>query len=64
MHIDKELIKIFAKIELAKQDFFYYCNLKAPTFYKKERYFLFNFCNLLQEFYQSDDEVLIINMPP
>lgn len=64
MKIDKELIKLYAKIELAKRDFFYYCNLKAPDFYKPERKYLVKLCNELQEFYESDDEVLIINLPP
>ncbi len=62
--IDKKLIKLHAKIELAKREFFYYCNLKAPNFYKLERMYLVNFCNTLQEFYESDDEVLIVNLPP
>lgn len=53
-----------AKIELAKVDFWWYCNLKAPEFYKKDRKFLMAFCRELQSFYESDEEVLIINMPP
>ena len=64
MKIDQELIKLYAKIELAKREFFYYCNLKAPDFYKPERKYLVKLCNELQEFYESDDEVLIINLPP
>lgn len=53
-----------AKIELAKREFFFYCNLKAPNFYKKNRKYLVELCNDLQEFYESDDEVLVINEPP
>lgn len=49
---------------LARKDFFSYCNIKAPSFYKKDRAFLVEFCNVLQDFYFSDDEVLIVNMPP
>lgn len=64
MNIDKNLIKLYAKIELAKREFFYYCNLKAPDFYKPEREYLVNLCNTLQNFYESDDEVLIVNLPP
>jgi predicted phage terminase large subunit-like protein len=38
--------------------------LKAPDFYKPERKYLVTLCNELQDFYESDDEVLIINLPP
>lgn len=63
--IDRELIKLNAKIELAKREFFFYCNLKAPDFYKKNRKYLVELCSDLQEFYQSNDyDVLIINEPP
>ncbi len=53
-----------AKIELARREFFFYCNLKAPNFYKKNRKYLVELCNDLQDFYESDDEVLVINEPP
>lgn len=52
-------------IELARREFFFYCNLKAPNFYKPNRKFLVDLCNELQSFYeQSDYDVLIINEPP
>lgn len=53
-----------AECTLAKRKFFKYCNLKAPDFYKKDRTFLKRFCKGLQTFYESDEEVLIVNMPP
>lgn len=62
--MDKELIQLGAKIELARREFFFYCNLKAPDFYKSNRKYLVELCNDLQEFYESDDEVLVINEPP
>ena len=62
--MDKELIKLGAKCELARREFFFYCNLKAPDFYKPDREYLVELCNDLQEFYESDDEVLVINEPP
>lgn len=62
--VDKELIKLGAKIELAKREFFFYCNLKAPSFYKPDRGYLISLCNELQAFYEGDDEVLIVNEPP
>lgn len=52
------------KKALARKSFFDYCNLKAPDFYKPDRQYLVNLCNELQGFYESDDEVLIINLPP
>lgn len=58
------MIKQLARCELAKREFFYYCNAKAPDFYKEDRAFLVDFCDQLQDFYFSDDEVLVINLPP
>ena len=63
MEINKEAIKR-AKLELARREFFFYCYLKSPDFYKYERKFLVDLCNDLQNFLTSDDEVLILNLPP
>lgn len=53
------------KFELARREFFYYCHLQAPDFYKKDRDYLVEFCNEIQDFYEDPDaKVLIINMPP
>lgn len=63
--MNKDLIKLHAKIELARREFFFYCNLKAPDFYKPDRKFLVDLCNELQDFYEDPDaEVLVINEPP
>lgn len=62
--MDKELIKLGAKCELARREFFFYCNLKSPDFYKPDRQYLMDMCNDLQEFYEGEDEVLILNEPP
>lgn len=61
---NKEMIRLGARIELARRNFFFYCNLKAPDFYKLDRKYLVDLCNELQDFYESNDEVLIINEPP
>ena len=53
-----------AKCELARREFFYYCQVKAPDFYKEDRAFLVDFCEQLQDFYFSDDKVLVVNLPP
>jgi conserved hypothetical protein len=63
VEINKEAIKR-AKLELARREFFFYCYLKSPDFYKYERQFLVDLCNDLQNFLTSDDEVLILNLPP
>lgn len=52
------------KKALARKDFFSYCNLKAPSFYKEDRLYLKNICFQLQDFYESDDDVLILKAPP
>ncbi|CAI3682531.1 putative phage terminase protein [Clostridium neonatale] len=62
--MDKKLIKLGAKCELARREFFFYCNLKAPDFYKTNRKYLVELCNDLQEFYEGDDEILVVNEPP
>ena len=55
-----ELIKQ-AKMELSRREFFYFCNVMAPDFYKEDRKYLVELCNDLQNFYYSDEDVLIIN---
>ena len=62
--MDKKLIELGAKCELARRRFFFYCNLKAPDFYKPNRKYLVELCNDLQEFYEGDDEILVVNEPP
>ena len=51
-------------IEDAQKNFFEYCNVSAPDFYKKDRKYLIDICNEMQDFYKSTDDVLIINIPP
>ena len=60
----KEELKKQARLELARRDFFDYCKLMAPDFYKEDREFLKNVCNQLQDFYKSDEKICVINMPP
>ena len=57
-------VRLGAQIELAKRDFFEYCHLKAPDFYKYDRPFLIDLADTLQSFAESDDDVLIVNEPP
>jgi predicted phage terminase large subunit-like protein len=59
-----ERIRYHARIELARREFFYYCRLKAPDFYREDRGYLVDLCREFQEFIDSNDDVLIVNLPP
>lgn len=64
MEIDIKLLKRQAKLELARRDFGYYCNLRAPKFYKNSRKYLKKLTRELQNFLESTDEVCVVNLPP
>lgn len=58
-------IQYQAKLELARRDFFDYCELMAPDFYKRSRQYLVQLANTLQEFvFNSPKKVLVISIPP
>ena len=59
-----EAIKKEASLELARRDFFHFCKLMMPKFYRDNREYLKHMCEQMQEFYNSDDEVLVVNVPP
>lgn len=62
--VDRESLIRGAQCELARREFFFYCHLKAPDFYKEDRKYLVDLCNEFQDFLQSDDEVMVVNEPP
>ncbi|WP_083659855.1 MULTISPECIES: phage terminase large subunit [Paenibacillus] len=62
--IDIETIKRYARIELARREFFGFCQAMAPDFYRDNRQYLIDLCNEMQDFYESDDDILIVNEPP
>lgn len=62
--MDRDILIQGAKLELARREFFFYCNLMAPDFYKPDRKYLVDLCNEFQEFLESDEEVMIVNEPP
>lgn len=64
MKADKAYIKYRAKLALARKDFWFYCKLRAPDFYRDDRPFLKDLCNEFQNFYESTDDVMILNLPP
>lgn len=53
-----------ARIELARRDFWTFCKLMAPDFYREDRPYLRELCEQLQAFCESDRKVMVINMPP
>lgn len=62
---DKELIKLEAKKELARRDFWFYCKLLGKKdFYNDKKEYLKDLCNQLQSFIDSNKKILVINMPP
>lgn len=65
MQIDNNLLQLGAKLELSRREFFFYCNLKAPDFYKPERTYLVGLCHEFQAFLENwDEKVMIVNLPP
>lgn len=53
-----------AKLELARRDFWEFSKLLAPDFYKDDRAFLKDMCYQLQSFCESNEKILVINLPP
>lgn len=62
--MDRELIRLEAKKELARRSFWDYCKFRASDFYKEDRLYLKELCNRLQAFYEGDKKIMVINMPP
>lgn len=59
-----EALQHQARMELCRRDFWEFCKCLAPDFYVEGRDYLKEFCYALQAFYEGDERVLIINMPP
>ena len=64
--MDMELIKLEAKKELARRNFWEYCKLfdNRKDFYIDDKHYLKNLCDTLQNFMDSENKILVINMPP
>ena len=63
--MDKELLKYYAKMELARREFWEYCKFTSPDFYAEERAFLKDMAEQLQWFIEeADEQIMVINMPP
>jgi hypothetical protein len=64
VQIDLNIAIQEGKKELARREFFYFCHMLAPDFYKMERQYLKTLCAEMQNFYESNDDVAIFNLPP
>lgn len=69
MITDQELLELeellrAESIDNAKVNFFDYSHLKAPDFYQRDREYLIEVSDEIQEFSESNEDVLILNMPP
>ncbi len=51
-------------IERARADFYSFCRLAAPDFYRPSRPHLAKLCRALQDFWESGESTLILNLPP
>ena len=61
---EKEELIFNAKLVKARRNFFYYCQLMNPSFYREDRQYLKELCSVMQDFYSNDDEFMIVNLPP
>ena len=53
------------RIELARREFWEYCKLTSPDFYKEDRPFLKDFAEKLQWFIEeSTAQIMVVNAPP
>ena len=60
-----EVIKLGARLELARRHLYDFCKMMYPSFYKDERKYLKEFCEAVENFIRNEDKrFLIINAPP
>ena len=63
--MNKEMIKHFARMELARRDFWQYCKFTSGDFYKESRPFLKDLAEKLQWFIEdATEQIMVVNMPP
>ena len=62
--IGQEKLRHFALLELGRRDFWTFCRVLEPDFYKPDRLYLQLLCEDMQDFLESDDDVAIYNLPP
>lgn len=60
-----ERIKLEARKELSRREFWQYCKFTSPEFYKEDRAFLKDLANRLQWFVEeAEQQIMVVNMPP
>lgn len=64
MNKKEKLWLLDLECEAARRRFWSYCQLKAQSFYKDDRTYLKLLCDTLQDFRESDKQVLLIDLPP
>lgn len=63
--VDKTLLKYYAKMELARRDFWEYCKFTSSDFYTEDRAFLKDLAEKLQWFVdEASEQIMVVNMPP
>ena len=63
--IHSKAVQLEIKKELARREFWEYCKLTSPDFYKEDRAFLKDLAERLQWFIEeADEQFLIANLPP
>lgn len=64
MELDEQTRKEL-QLELCRIDFWSFCQMLMPNFYKEDRAYLHEFCDKLQDFVvNSEKRFLIVNLPP
>lgn len=63
MDIREKLIKQ-ANLELSRRNFFHYCTIKDPKFFKYDREYQKELATGLQDFMEGDENLLVVNVPP
>lgn len=63
--MDKQLLKYYARMELARRSFWEYCKFTSPDFYMEDRHFLKDLAERLQWFVdEAQEQFMVINLPP
>lgn len=63
--MDKQLLKYYARMELARRSFWEYCKFTSPDFYQEDRHFLKDLAERLQWFIEeAQEQFMVINLPP
>lgn len=60
----QQMDAVAPEIKQAREDFFAFCRIRNPNFYRPDREYQIRLCWELQDFMASDDMVLVINLPP